>query len=94
MWEDIKEILLDFLKGFRWYVFFIPVLIVLGIGCRYNSGFALFPILILICIVLFCPFILALGTILSFIFNTNERECRKHKRKKIERQERKENRKQ
>lgn len=27
MWKDIKEILFDFLKGFRWYLLFIPFLL-------------------------------------------------------------------
>lgn len=83
MWKDIKEILLDFLKGFRWYLLFIPALIFLFVFGRYNILVGFLPIFILLLFILFTPFILALGTILSFIFNTDERECSKHKRKKL-----------
>ena len=78
MWKDIKEILFDFLKGFRWYLLFIPVLIFLFVFGRHNLFIASLPRFIL-----FSPFILAFGTILSFIFNTDEREYKKHKRKKL-----------
>ena len=83
MWKDIKEILFDFLKGFRWYLLFIPVLIFLFVFGRHNLFIASLPIFIFLCFILFSPFILAFGTILSFIFNTDEREYKKHKRKKL-----------
>ena len=83
MWKDIKEILFDFLKGFRWYLLFIPALIFLFVFGRYNLFIAFLPIFIFLCLILFSPFILAFGAILSFIFNTDEREYKKHKRKKL-----------
>lgn len=93
MWEDIKEILLDFLKGFRWYLVVIPLVFFLCILTKYNDIFGFILVFLLLVFVCFVPFIFAFGTILSFIFNTNERECRKHKRKRLERQRKKENRK-
>lgn len=93
MWEDIKEILLDFLKGFRWYLVVIPFVVILFILSKFNILFGMIPVFVAFLFILFIPFIFAFGTILSFIFNTDERECGKHKRKKSERQRKKENRK-
>lgn len=81
MWKDIKEILFDFLKGFRWYLLLIPFFIILYIYSKFNPTAGMITVLIALLFILFIPFILAFGTILSFIFNTDERECKKHKRK-------------
>lgn len=83
MWKDIKEILFDFLKGFHWYLLFIPFFIILFILSKFNLAFGLVTVLFALFFLLFVPFIFAFGTILSFIFNTDERECKKHKRKKL-----------
>lgn len=94
MWEDIKEILFDLLKSFRWYLLIIPFLIIMYIWSRFSPTSGLLLISISMCILFFSPFIFAFGTILSFIFDTgDERECKKHKRKKEEKQRRKQNRK-
>ena len=83
MWNDIKEILFDFLKGFRWYLLFIPFFIILFILSKFNLTFGMVTVLVALLFLLFVPFIFAFGTILSFIFNTDEREYKKHKRKKL-----------
>lgn len=83
MWKDIKEILFDFLKGFCWYLLFIPFFIILFILSKFNLAFGMVTVLLALFFLLFVPFIFAFGTILSFIFNTDEREYKKHKRKKL-----------
>lgn len=94
MWEDIKEILLDLLKSFRWYLLIIPFLIIMYIWSRFNPAAGVLPIFLILLLVPFAPCILVLGSILSFLFDTGgERECKKHKRKKEEKQRRKQNRK-
>ena len=85
MWKDIKDILLDFLKSFRWYLLLIPFFIILFICSKFNPTVGMLPVFIAFMFILFIPFIFAFGTILSFIFNTDEREYKRHKRKKDER---------
>lgn len=85
MWKDIKDILLDFLKSFRWYLLLIPFFIILFIWSKFNPTVGMLPVFIAFMFILFIPFIFAFGTILSFIFNTDEREYKRHKRKKDER---------
>ena len=67
MWKDIKEILFDFLKGFRWYLLFIPFFIILFILSKFNLTFGMVTVLVALLFLLFVPFIFAFGTILSFI---------------------------
>ena len=67
MWEDIKEILLDLLKSFRWYLSIIPFLIIMYIWSRFNPTAGLLPVFLILLLVPFVPCILALFFLLFLI---------------------------
>lgn len=79
MGKRIKKILWDFLKDFRWYLLFIPFILVIVIIGHISPVLGMLFSQAPLFIILFCGIpILLLGIIICFIKSRNDKNKRKH----------------